>query len=334
MPTYDSASDTPRDPARLLRRLGRRPRRFLVYDSGYRQLRLHLRGGRPRRARLCGATAHGRPRARATRSIWSENRPEWIVALLGLPPRGRGRRADGLPRVGGLLRRVRGIVRPAGPRRGRRPARPPARPSRPRASGRSPDLDGAPTRPQADAAITRDDVAEDHLHVGRHRRSQGRRRSPIGTCSRTSSPSSARCEVPQVRAAVPPDPVPEPAAAQPHVRPVDGDVRAADARAAPSSFRTATTRPRSCGRSRRGGSRCWLRAEVLDVLREHILRRFAAAAEPPAGKALRWRWWRYRGVHRLFGWKFWASSSAPRRSIRNSKRSGASWASWSCRATA
>ena len=35
--------------------------------------------------------------------------------------------------------------------------------------------------------------------------------------------------------------------------------------------------------------------------------------KPRKGHWLR-RWWRYRKVHRLFGWKFWASSSARRRS--------------------
>jgi len=46
--------------------------------------------------------------------------------------------------------------------------------------------------------------------------------------------------------------------------------------------------------------------KILDVLREHVLR---AAPHPdvpgPKQHFLR-RWWRYREVHRLFGWKFWA----------------------------
>jgi long-chain acyl-CoA synthetase len=47
--------------------------------------------------------------------------------------------------------------------------------------------------------------------------------------------------------------------------------------------------------------------KVLDVLREHVQRIFPIAAEtdPLAGKHFLWRWWRYREVHRLFGWKFW-----------------------------
>ena len=47
--------------------------------------------------------------------------------------------------------------------------------------------------------------------------------------------------------------------------------------------------------------------KVLDVLREHVQRTFpiTSEADPLAGKHFLWRWWRYREVHRLFGWKFW-----------------------------
>jgi long-chain acyl-CoA synthetase len=53
--------------------------------------------------------------------------------------------------------------------------------------------------------------------------------------------------------------------------------------------------------------------KILDVLREHVLR---AAPSPdlvdgtgrlkPSGRHFLRRWWRYRAVHRLLGWKFWA----------------------------
>jgi long-chain acyl-CoA synthetase len=47
--------------------------------------------------------------------------------------------------------------------------------------------------------------------------------------------------------------------------------------------------------------------KILDVLREHILRVAPIAAEmPPAGEHFLRRWWRYRAVHRAFGWKFWS----------------------------
>ena len=47
--------------------------------------------------------------------------------------------------------------------------------------------------------------------------------------------------------------------------------------------------------------------KVLDVLREHVQRVLPITAEPDVltGKHWAWRWWRYRKVHRLFGWKFW-----------------------------
>jgi long-chain acyl-CoA synthetase len=48
--------------------------------------------------------------------------------------------------------------------------------------------------------------------------------------------------------------------------------------------------------------------KILDVLRDYVRRTFPGAAEPETGK-LHWlrRWWRYRDVHRAFGWKFWAA---------------------------
>jgi len=47
--------------------------------------------------------------------------------------------------------------------------------------------------------------------------------------------------------------------------------------------------------------------KVLDVLRDHVERVLPVAAEADvlAGKHFLRRWWRYRAVHRLFGWKFW-----------------------------
>ena len=46
--------------------------------------------------------------------------------------------------------------------------------------------------------------------------------------------------------------------------------------------------------------------KILEILRDHVLNQFPEAAQvPPAGHWLR-KWWRYRRVHRVFGWKFWA----------------------------
>jgi long-chain acyl-CoA synthetase len=47
--------------------------------------------------------------------------------------------------------------------------------------------------------------------------------------------------------------------------------------------------------------------KILDVLRDHIVRTFPEAQEPPpAGISIPGRWWRYRRVHAAFGMKFWA----------------------------
>jgi len=47
--------------------------------------------------------------------------------------------------------------------------------------------------------------------------------------------------------------------------------------------------------------------KMLDVLREHVTRAMPESAEaPPAGISIPGRWWRYRRVHRAFGFKFWA----------------------------
>jgi long-chain acyl-CoA synthetase len=47
--------------------------------------------------------------------------------------------------------------------------------------------------------------------------------------------------------------------------------------------------------------------KVLDVLREHVARVAPETSGPDdlVGHHWLWRWWRYRSVHRLFGWKFW-----------------------------
>ena len=47
--------------------------------------------------------------------------------------------------------------------------------------------------------------------------------------------------------------------------------------------------------------------KVLDVLRGHIERvaPITKEADVLAARHWLWRWWRYRAVHRMFGWKFW-----------------------------
>ena len=107
---------------------------------------------------------------------------------------------------------------------------------------------------------------------------------------------------------VPADPVPEPAAAQPHVRPGDGDLRAADAARRRRSSRAATRPTTSSGRSASAGSRCWCasrRSSRCCATTSCASRRKRPSRRPPG---MHWakRWWRYRRIHRMFGFKFWA----------------------------
>ena len=47
--------------------------------------------------------------------------------------------------------------------------------------------------------------------------------------------------------------------------------------------------------------------KILEVLRDHILRVAPeAATPPPAGMHWAKRWWHYRRIHRMFGFKFWS----------------------------
>ena len=46
--------------------------------------------------------------------------------------------------------------------------------------------------------------------------------------------------------------------------------------------------------------------KMLEVLREHVLRVAPEARDAPARMHWTRRWWRYRRIHRMFGFKFWA----------------------------
>jgi long-chain acyl-CoA synthetase len=46
--------------------------------------------------------------------------------------------------------------------------------------------------------------------------------------------------------------------------------------------------------------------KILDVLREHVRRLAPETTTPGPRQHVAWRWWRYRNVHHLFGLKFWA----------------------------
>jgi len=46
--------------------------------------------------------------------------------------------------------------------------------------------------------------------------------------------------------------------------------------------------------------------KILEVLKEHVLRVAPEAAEDPGKMHWSMRWWKYRRIHRMFGFKFWA----------------------------
>jgi len=46
--------------------------------------------------------------------------------------------------------------------------------------------------------------------------------------------------------------------------------------------------------------------KILDVLADHVARLYPEVREAPQNEGVAKRWWRYRAVHRLFGMKFWA----------------------------
>ena len=46
--------------------------------------------------------------------------------------------------------------------------------------------------------------------------------------------------------------------------------------------------------------------KILEVLRDHVQQAFPETAQAPVGGHWLRKWWRFRRVHRAFGWKFWA----------------------------
>ena len=47
--------------------------------------------------------------------------------------------------------------------------------------------------------------------------------------------------------------------------------------------------------------------QILEILREHLLQRFPELKDArPDGDKWYVHWWRYRRIHNLFGWKFWS----------------------------
>jgi long-chain acyl-CoA synthetase len=46
--------------------------------------------------------------------------------------------------------------------------------------------------------------------------------------------------------------------------------------------------------------------KILEVLRDHVLRVAPEASSPSPRRHWAWRWWHFRRIHRMFGFKFWS----------------------------
>jgi hypothetical protein len=189
----------------------------------------HVRGGRPRGARVRGAPGRRRPAARRHGRLLGREPPEWIAATgaacsraSSSSPSTTGRRPDFVRTVRRLVQArvlVVGDDVPSIPRRR-------ACPERCAASGASPISTGR-RRPDAGVPITRDDITQIIFTSGATAEPKGvviRHRNVLANIV----PVEREIAKYRPTRAVSPAPLPEPAAAQPHVRPVDGHQHSAD----------------------------------------------------------------------------------------------------------
>ncbi len=201
---------------------------FLAHDNGFRR-REHTyadvaRASRAFAARLDAAGV----RKGDTVVFWSENRPEWIAALWACLLQGVIVVPIDYRASADFLRRVAAIVKSRLVLIGEE-----VEASSLDGSGadvwRLDQLDWSATGTVERASVTRDDTAEIIFTSGATAEPKGvviTHRNVLANIV----PGRARDpEVPQVRVAVRADPVPEPAAAVAHVRPVDGHLHPADA---------------------------------------------------------------------------------------------------------
>ena len=295
---------------------------FLVYDDGYRTWSLTYAEVADAARAFAAPPSRRRHRQRPVGRHLEREPPRVDRRALGMPARRRRPRPHRLPHVGRLSPPrspsivtarailVGDVVDTASARRFCAPRV---------AAGRAQIAVApltrrwlAPPMPTVESVARATDAdcgrhRRDHLHLGRHRRPQGRRHHPSEHPREHRPDREGSREVPPVGQAVPPDPLPQPAAAQPHVRPGDGHVRAADAAGPRRSSRAASLPTTSSGRSASAACRCSCACPRSS--RSCAITSSASRPRRPSRRPkMHWttRWWRYRRVHRLFGFKFWA----------------------------
>ena len=259
--------------------------------------RLHCRRGRQRR--------QGR--------LLQREPPGVDRRVLGLSADRRGRRADRLPLVARLSRARRRIV--AAQRGARRPGRSAdARAAATRRCGGCTSSTGVPAGTPPPVTIARDDVAEIIFTSGATAEPKGVVITHRNVLANIVPVEREVLKYRKYANAVLPDPVPEPAAAQPHVRPGDGDLRSADAdgrrrvhaRLQPGRHRRADQDAAGLGagvgaEDSRRAARARAAATPTAKMPARRARLDSRAAAFRALTRIAGRWWHHRDVHRLFG---------------------------------
>jgi long-chain acyl-CoA synthetase len=280
---------------------------FLVYDDGFRT-HAHTYGEVARGARAFAARLHAAGLRKGDKVLfWSENRPEWIVALWGCLLQGVVAVPIDYRASVDFLRRIRPIVGARVLLAGREVRFDPSEADAGLAVWPLAEIDWRDAAEVPDAVVTRDDVAE-----------------VIFTSGATAEPKGVVITHRNLLA---------------NIVPVEREVHKYVRWARPfSPIRFLNLLPLShmFGQSMAtfippmlGGTTVFIHGynpndivrqirkrrisvlvsvpKILDVLREHTLRASPESATPPPRKEhFTWRWWRYRRVHRLFGLKFWA----------------------------
>ena len=244
---------------------------FLAYDDGYRTWSVHLPRTPPGARAAFAARLHAAGIAKGQHVvIWSENRPEWIIALWGcllqgvvLVPIDYRASAEFLQKVAGIVDAKRDSRRRHGPHcvdELKRRRRPELRARTGRAGLAAVGARQHRRRGTAPAVeLTPDDVAEVIFTSGATSEPKGVVLTHRNILANIVPIEREIAKYRRVRQAVPADPVPESPAAQPHVRTGDGHVRAAAARRRRGLHADVRARRNRHADPHAGACPCWCR---------------------------------------------------------------------------